>query len=346
MIPEELIYAAGAIPVRLCGGSHGAAVIGDELAPRDACALVKSSLGQGALQSLDLYTLCDVIIVPTTCDGKRKMAEELARNHEVWMLEVPHLKEPASARLNWLEQLHALKAKLEELTHQKIKRKGLQQGITLLAKAQQQAHRLYQLRQNNPPLIRGSEAGLALQAFGYSHVADWTQAMTTLNDEIEARSTSVEPSDAPRILCAGSPMVFPNWKIPTLIEEMGGALVVDESCFGDRFLYDPVAVSDTTVAGMMAALAARTLMPCVCPSFSPNDDRLHRLRQIVADFDIKGVLYHVLKGCVLYDFELKRVKELLQELGIPLLRIETDYSPEDIEQLRIRVEAFIEMLKE
>ena len=126
MVPEELIYAAGAIPVRLCGGSHGAAAIGEELAPRDACALVKSSLGQSALQTTNLYDLCDVIIVPTTCDGKRKMAEELARNHEVWMLEVPHLKESASARLLWLEQLYALKTKLESLTKQTIKRKMLQ----------------------------------------------------------------------------------------------------------------------------------------------------------------------------------------------------------------------------
>ena len=42
MVPEELIYAAGAIPVRLCGGSYEASSIGDELVPRDTCPVGRS----------------------------------------------------------------------------------------------------------------------------------------------------------------------------------------------------------------------------------------------------------------------------------------------------------------
>lgn len=45
VVPEELIYAAGAIPVRLCGGSHEATSIGDELVSRDTCPVVKASVG-------------------------------------------------------------------------------------------------------------------------------------------------------------------------------------------------------------------------------------------------------------------------------------------------------------
>jgi len=127
---------------------------------------------------------------------------------------------------------------------------------------------------------------------------------------------------------------------------MGGALVTDESCVGDRYLYDPVGSVENTMEDMLVALASRYLMPCTCPSFAPNDDRLFRLRQAVEDFQLDGVLYLVLKGCVIYDFELQRVEKLMQELGLPVLRIETDYNPEDVEQLRTRVEAFIEMIQE
>ena len=45
MAPEELVYAAGAIPVRLCGGSYEAALAGDELVPRDICPVVRASVG-------------------------------------------------------------------------------------------------------------------------------------------------------------------------------------------------------------------------------------------------------------------------------------------------------------
>lgn len=95
----------------------------------------------------------------------------------------------------------------------------------------------------------------------------------------------------------------------------------------------------------MNSIASRYMAPCVCPSFTPNSDRLFMIKKMVAEYAVDGILYHVLKGCVIYDFEVHRVEDVLKESGLPLLRIETDYNPEDVEQLRTRVEAFIEMLK-
>jgi len=60
---------------------------------------------------------------------------------------------------------------------------------------------------------------------------------------------------------------------------------------------------------------------------------------------VNGIIYYVLKGCLLYDFELKRVEDTLRDMDIPVLRVETDYNPEDVEQLRTRIEAFMEMLE-
>jgi benzoyl-CoA reductase/2-hydroxyglutaryl-CoA dehydratase subunit BcrC/BadD/HgdB len=113
---------------------------------------------------------------------------------------------------------------------------------------------------------------------------------------------------------------------------------------GDRYLYDPVGLTEKSMTDMMVSIAARYIMPCVCPSFAPNEDRLFRLLQMAEEFAIDGIIYHVLKGCVIYDFELIRVEKIMKDKNIPVLRIETDYSPEDIEQLRTRIEAFVEML--
>jgi len=60
--------------------------------------------------------------------------------------------------------------------------------------------------------------------------------------------------------------------------------------------------------------------------------------------NIEGVVYHVLKGQIEYDFELERFEALFAEHGIPVFRLETDYQYQDVEQLRIRMEAFGEML--
>jgi benzoyl-CoA reductase/2-hydroxyglutaryl-CoA dehydratase subunit BcrC/BadD/HgdB len=275
------------------------------------------------------------------------MGEELSRFTEVWMLAVPHIKETEGSRRQWLEHIKALKKKLEEMTGKKIRRKALQTSIRMIANAQYEARRLYEIRKSAVPVIMGREAMLALNAHGYDTAFEWTKAMARLNDELESRRDKgriVVGSDAPRVMIAGCAPIFPNWKLPSLIEEMGAVIVADESCMGSRCFYDPVGVAEKTMRNMMAGIAARYLMPCVCPSFTPNEDRLYRLLQMVEAFKVGGVIYHVLKGCVVYDFELTRVEKIMKERNIPLLRVETDYSPEDIEQLRTRIEAFVEML--
>ena len=96
---------------------------------------------------------------------------------------------------------------------------------------------------------------------------------------------------------------------------------------------------------MMRALAGRYTRPCTCPTFTDNRQRIFRIKQMIKDHQIQGVIYHVLRGCLVYDYEYPVLEEELEKEGIPIIRVESDYNEEDVEQLRIRVEAFIELLK-
>ena len=71
-----------------------------------------------------------------------------------------------------------------------------------------------------------------------------------------------------------------------------------------------------------------------------------RIEKLFTEKGIDGVVYHVLKGQIEYDFELGRFEELFEKLDIPVFRLETDYNYQDIEQLRIRLEAFSEILNQ
>ena len=61
---------------------------------------------------------------------------------------------------------------------------------------------------------------------------------------------------------------------------------------------------------------------------------------------IEGIIFHVLKGQIEYDVEMARMEEMFESCEIPVFRLETDYQDHDIEQLRIRLEAFREMLSQ
>ena len=353
LVPEELIYAAGAIPVRLCAGCFESSQIGEDWVPRDGCPLVKSSMGLSIRKGLTAFDLCDAVIVPTTCDAKRKFGEELSSFKDVWMLEVPHIKDAEFSRRIWVEQMYALKSKLEDHVKngrpsRKITPRNLDNAIKKSARAQSEMRRLLSFRVSTTPVIWGRQAIAVANAYAYAPVKDWTQALVQLNHQLSEKAHQAETVCAghrPRIFIAGSPVIFPNMKVPSLVEEMGGIVVGDESCTGDRYLYDPVGHTERTLNDQMIGIASRYLAPCICPSFSPNEDRLTIINKLVSESAVDGVLYHVLKGCVIYDFEVHRVERALKTTGVPLLRIETDYNPEDIEQLRTRIEAFIEMLK-
>ena len=60
--------------------------------------------------------------------------------------------------------------------------------------------------------------------------------------------------------------------------------------------------------------------------------------------DVQGVIFHIIKGQIEYDFELERMEQLFSTHKLPVFRLETDYHDNDMEQLRIRLEAFAELL--
>ena len=348
MLPSELIWAAGAMPVRLCSGSYTAYTIGDDLVPRDACPLVKSVMGFGEIEVSPLYSNCSLMVIPVTCDCKKKLAGMLERLKPTVTLHVPSSKERDADMAEYVRELYRLIPILEEVTGRQVTPQSLAEAINQKDYAQYEMSRFLTYRQHNPPLLHGTQVMAVMNAFAYMPPLEWAKCMRQLNDELEERLKQKKfaaKANRPRILVTGSPILYPNLKIPLLIEEMGGMLVGDETCMGERALYDPLTVTDRSFDGMMRALAGRYTRPCTCPTFTENRQRIFRIKQMIKDHQIQGVIYHVLRGCLVYDYEYPVLEEELEKEGIPIIRVESDYNEEDVEQLRIRIEAFIELLK-
>ena len=152
-------------------------------------------------------------------------------------------------------------------------------------------------------------------------------------------------------MVTGTPMIWPdNWKIPNLIEESNpqGVIVVDELCSGDRLLYDPVGVDEWTMSDMIDAVADRYTLASTCPCFTSehgNEDRINWLLDRIKEYRVDGVIYYVLRGCILYAMEYARIKRILDRMNVPIYYLDTEYTREDVGQMKTRVEAFLEMLE-
>lgn len=132
-----------------------------------------------------------------------------------------------------------------------------------------------------------------------------------------------------------------NTKVPNIIEERGGIIVVEESCTGTRSFWD--LVDEDQNKDPLTAIAERYLkIPCSC--MTPNERRIEHIRELVETFKVDGVVYYTLQSCHGYNIEKFKVQQALKRAHVPMLAIETDYSDSDVGQIEVRVDAFMEMI--
>ncbi len=348
--PEELIYAAGATPVRLCNGSYHYDQAGGDFMPAKSCSLVKATLGMlHSDNPVPRVGKPDLVVNLTTCDQKKKAGAMISgMGYDVHDLELPPSKDSEEARLYWQRSVRNFSLRLRELTGKKLTRKSLQAAMAKTARAQTAFRSLHNLRKSSPALFLGKDAFLVTNAYFFDDIDRWTDAVEALIQELEQRKVEgfqAAQRKAPRIVFTGSPPIFPNLKLPLLIEEAGGVVVADETCSANRMLYDMTAVDEWLLGDMVDSLADRYLKPCTCPIFPDNTDRQRRLLDLAESFEADGVIYQIFAGCQVYEMEQRSIAQALNARGIPMLFVETDYSPDDMGQLSTRVEAFLESIK-
>jgi len=101
---------------------------------------------------------------------------------------------------------------------------------------------------------------------------------------------------------------------------------------------------DVPARDPVSSVAASLLAGECSGAYIDNDVLLEEVVSLVRRKRPDGIIWHILKGQVEYDFELLRAERTLEEMGVCVFRLETDYQYQDIEQLRVRIEAFSELL--
>ncbi len=345
-VPDEIVLAAGGVPVGLCAGTAFSIPAAEQVLPRNTCDLIKSSFGFKLGRTCPYVQASHLIVGETTCDGKKKMFEILSEYQPVHVMEVPNKKNKVSREL-WLSEVVAFKGVVEKLTGNRITEEKLAQAIKLMNGKRRALQRLYQARKADPPPISGKDALLVTQVSFYDDVARDTQQINALCDELEKRIANREgvfPPKSPRILISGCPMAIPNWKLHHVLETAGAAVVCEESCIGTRAFSDLVAEDKQNMDDQLRAIADR-YMQIHCACFTPNTERIEDIVRLAKEYKVDGVVHYNLLFCHTYANEAVRVDKALDKEGIPLLRLETDYG-DDSGQLRTRIDAFLEMVRE
>lgn len=345
-VPEEIVLAAGGVHVGLCAGAEIGKGEAEKVLPRNTCALIKSFVGFKLARLCPFMESCDMIVGETTCDGKKKAYEIFSEYSPVYVMEIPQMKRACDRDL-WKSEVLRFKSGVEEVAGNTVTAERLKDAIHLVNERRRVLQRLNKLRAAVPAPISGRDALLINQISFYDDPVRFTSKIGELCDQLEERVKSgegVAPDGTARVMLSGCPMAVPNWKLPYIIESSGAIVVGEESCIGTRNTRDLVDEGNSTLDGMIDAIVDRYMrIDCAC--FTPNTERLDNIVGMARDLKVKGVIHYGLSFCQPYAVEAYKVEKALASAGIPMLAIETDYGMEDVEQLKTRVEAFIEMTR-
>lgn len=341
--PTEIALAADAIPLPLCGTRNDPIGAAEEILPRNLCPLIKSSFGFAVSDNCDFFRASDIIIGDTTCDGKKKMFELLEEYKTTHVLQLPQNQDTEVSMSLWREELERFKKLIEELTGVDIDEKRLRGAIRLMNRERGARKGLMDLTKSKPPLLSGSQLLEVLFKIGF--LSDKEKTIAHLEHVTEEAQKGVFMEHLPgqgkgkRILLTGVPVGLGSDKVIKIIEQCGANVVAFENCSGYKQAF-------TVDEGKppMEALATQYLAT-PCSVMSPNEGRFDLLKEMIRDFAADGVIDLTWQACHTYNVEAYLVDQMIQkEFGLPTLHLETDYAESDTEQLRVRIEAYIEML--
>jgi benzoyl-CoA reductase/2-hydroxyglutaryl-CoA dehydratase subunit BcrC/BadD/HgdB len=341
--PTEIAVAADAIPLPLCGTRNDPIAAAEQMLPRNLCPLIKSSFGFAVTDSCPFFRFADIIVGDTTCDGKKKMFELLSRYKTTHVLQLPQSQDADLALPLWRAELGRFKAIVESQTGVAITEDRLRDAIRLMNRERGARKDLMDVNQAKPAALSGSQLLEILFKVGF--LADKEKGIALMQVvTAEARNGAFRSEDAnaasrKRILLTGVPVGLGSDKVVKIVEQSGADVVAFENCSGYKQAFTVDQEKDP-----LDALAAHYLAT-PCSVMSPNSGRFALLEEMIRSFSVDGVIDLTWQACHTYNVEAFQIAEFLQETcGLPSLHLETDYAESDSEQLRVRIEAYLEML--
>ncbi|MDR3090264.1 MAG: 2-hydroxyacyl-CoA dehydratase family protein [Desulfobulbaceae bacterium] len=337
--PLEIAHALGLQPLRLASGCCAASRLADASLPALMCPLMRSTLGMRALLAADdeSNAAATLRIIPTTCDWTVKFPELAGESDKTraHFLELPHLRHSERGQARFQEELFILIEELEKTAARRLTRAALRASIDLYRQAWAVFAEFIALRRDGR--LAAVWFMVVCAAFMADTVEHWLAAAAPILAHLQKESRRVV-GNAVFVFLSGSPLLFPNLKILRLIEEAGLYVLADDLCASERLWPGGLTISDPSFSGLIRALAGRYHRACQCPTFADNQRRFNTIR--ASGLRPRGIIHHVLKGCHPFDIESLTMEREAAKAGIPFIRIETEYSPEDARTLLTRLEAF------
>lgn len=338
-MPEEILYAAGVMPVRILG-SHEPQDVTERHIYSMFCPFCRDCLAQGLKGRFEYL---DGVGMAHTC-------LHIRQSYASWVLHVPtkqnfsyYISMPAKpqsprARPFLIKELEAFKKAVEEWVGKPITDKDLDKGIEVFNTNRQLMRQVYELRKAERPLVSGTECMQMVLASQCMDKAEHNDLLRRfIKDELPRRTGR---DAGTRLMIIGSE--DDDTEFLSMAESLGSTVVTDDHCTGTRYFWNDVPKN----TDRLAAIADRYIAKVPCPEKDWEERRRWtHISKLADDYKVQGVLMIQQKFCDPHEFDIPPLMKMLKEQkNIPSLFLEFDVTV-PAGQFRTRIEAFLETLQ-
>jgi benzoyl-CoA reductase subunit C len=338
-VPEELILAAGCLPFRIRGTGGTGTELSDAYFTQVICSFPRQCFNQVLKGE---YDFLDGVIVGNGCDHSRHIYDNWRRYVKIPFIHLLHRPGMrGEAMVDYLKgELAKLTKSMEKHFGAAITDEHLWQAIRLCNETRRCQRKLYELRKTEPPPISGAETVTVM-------VAGTCIPKEQYNDRLKELLKALSGQNGARKERTARLMIISDIGdasfLSDLVEDQGGLVVFDETCFGARTMWE---LCDESGQDPLKSIAKYYAVDRnSCPRIIGDYPRRAKfIIDMAREFNVDGVIGSRLTCCEVLSGEHYMLKSDLKAAGIPFLGLDREYIPAFKGQLRTRVQAFLETI--
>lgn len=339
-VPEEILYAAGVLPVRILG-SHEPQDVTEPHIFGMFCPFSRDCLAQGLKGRFDYL---NGIMIAQSCLHIRQSYSSWEKHVPTkdgfaYYLNMPHKVQSPRALPFLKSELELFKEKVETWIGKKITDNDLEKSIDVYNENRRLQRQIYEFRKGENPPLTGEEAMYITLSSQMVDKAEHNKALQKLLEELPDRKLGREIGT--RLMILGSE--DDDIEFLNMVESVGSTFVIDDHCTGSRYFWNEV---EGDGKDLLEAIAERYIKRPACPTKDWEERRrVPHVMQLAQDYDVDGAILVQQKFCDPHELEIPTMQHHFDKNNIPTLFLELDVTV-PIGQFRTRVEAFLEMINE
>lgn len=334
--PEELVHAAGMIPMGIWGGRVELDAA-KQYFPAFACSIMQSIFEYGMKGSYDGLS---AVIIPCMCDTLICMTQNWksgVKNIPMIPMVYPQNRKIQAGVDYLITEYQAVKSRLEEICGHSISDEDIHKSIEVFNEHKKAMQEFIELVPDYLCSITPYKRNVIMKSAHFMKKEEHTALMKELNAAL--KSMPKEKFDGKKILITG--IILDEKELLNIFEESNVAVAYDNLAQETRQFKTLVPEGKDALERL--ARQWSDIDGCSL-AYDPYKNRGTMIVEDAKRLGIDGVVYALMKFCDPEEYDYPIVKKDLEKAGIPHLYIEFEQQSTNIEQMRTRIQTFADII--